>query len=144
MQAVLITAKLVDAPEVWRRIAVREDQTLVDVHEALQTAFGWENDHLYAFWLSGEFWDGPDTEYTAPFEPEPGVKTADIALSELPLADGQSIAYLFDFGDEWRVLLTIGSFDAADGGSYPRLVAREREAPPQYPDFEDESARSDM
>lgn len=144
MRTLVITATLVDAPDVRRTIAIREAQTLVDLHVALRTAFEWDDDHLYSFWLSGTFWDGPDVEYTAPFEPEPGVKTADIALDELSLAEGQKIAYLFDFGDEWRVSLTVDSFGVADDGSYPRIVAREGDAPAQYPDIEEEPARRDM
>jgi hypothetical protein len=43
---------------------------------------------LYAFWLDGEFWGNAETAYTAPFEPEPGAKTADVALDELGLNTG--------------------------------------------------------
>lgn len=42
---------------VSRKLAVRSDQTLVDLHRLLQTAFEWDDDHLYAFWVSGRVWD---------------------------------------------------------------------------------------
>lgn len=49
---------------VVRTIAIRADQTLEQLHEALRLAFGWADPHLYSFWLTGKFWD--DTgEYTA-------------------------------------------------------------------------------
>jgi hypothetical protein len=38
---------------VTRVIAMLDDQTLEDLHAAIQRAFGWDNDHLYAFFLSG-------------------------------------------------------------------------------------------
>lgn len=44
--------------DVRRVIAVREDLTLVDLHYALQSAFGWDDDHLYAFWIGDGFWSG--------------------------------------------------------------------------------------
>src|SRR5262249_23950810 len=51
---------------VWRRIELTGDQTLDDLHDAIQRAFHWDNDHLYAFFLSGKAWDR-QTEYKSPF-----------------------------------------------------------------------------
>jgi hypothetical protein len=45
---------------------VQADQTPVDLHDALQAAFGWDNDHLHAFWLNGEFWSREGAEYVHP------------------------------------------------------------------------------
>jgi hypothetical protein len=39
-------ASLADYPGVERSIEVREDQTLVDLHDGIQRAFGWRDDHL--------------------------------------------------------------------------------------------------
>src|SRR5207248_6313535 len=109
-QVFVLSADLVGFPGVRRTIAVRDDQTLVDVHHALQAAFGWDDDHLYSFWLKGEFWAPDGSEYTHPFhaaEPNlfgalaigeaPG--SAAVRLDRLELKQGQRIAYLFDFGD---------------------------------------------
>ena len=65
----------------------------------------------------------------------PGYGSATSASSS-----GQKIAYLFDFGDEWRVELTVARVDADDGGAYPRLLESIGEAPPQYPDLEEDVA----
>ena len=51
---------------VWRRMEMTGDQTLDELHEAIQRAFHWDNDHLYAFFLSGKAWDR-QTEYESPF-----------------------------------------------------------------------------
>ena len=102
-QAVLASSSPVAGrPEspVVRTIALRDDQTLDELHEALRIAFGWADPHLYSFWLSGKFWDGEETEYTAPFEMEElgeAKKSALVPLGELGLRKGKSIAYLFDF-----------------------------------------------
>lgn len=37
-----------------RTIAIRSDQALSDLHYAIQRAFGWDADHLYSFFLSGD------------------------------------------------------------------------------------------
>jgi Plasmid pRiA4b ORF-3-like protein len=122
---------------VTRSIEVREDQTLVDLHEGIQEAFGWLNDHLYSFWLDGRFWGSPSAEYTAPVEADEGVARADVVIAKLGLTPGTTIAYVFDFGDSWRVALRLKEHAEDAGGRYPRVVAAEGEAPPQYPDLDE-------
>jgi hypothetical protein len=112
-------AVLADFPQVTRAIEVREDQTLVDLHKGIQAAFGWLDDHIYSFWLDGEFWGSPATEYTAPVEVEDDVATADIALSRLGLKEGAKVAYVFDFGDNWRVSLRLDARIDDEGVNYP-------------------------
>jgi len=34
--------------------------------EMPQQAFGWDDDHLYSFWLSGTFWGAEDAQYLHP------------------------------------------------------------------------------
>ena len=146
--AYVLEANLVGVPGVRRTIAVRSDQTLVDVHDALQLAFGWDDDHLYSFWLDGKFWSRNGDEYTHTFhaaQPNPfgafatghAPRSAETRLDRLEFSRGQRIAYLFDFGDEWRVRLTVSQFTPADGRSYPRLLESIGDSPPQYPDYED-------
>jgi hypothetical protein len=78
-QAVLIPyAPHVDWPAgpVLRTVAVREDQTLEQLHEALRLSFG------------------------TPYELDPDddrVRSGRTALSELGLRKGKALAYLFDF-----------------------------------------------
>ena len=50
---------------VWRKIEMRADQTLEDLHFAIQNAYEWDTDHLYSFFMSGQAWDG-STEYRLP------------------------------------------------------------------------------
>lgn len=136
-RAITFGARLEGFPGVSREIAVRSDQTLVDLHGALQDAFAWDDDHLYAFWLDGAFWGSAESEYAVPFELEPGQKSAEVALAELGLGAGATIAYLFDFGDEWRVLLTALAIGPVDDQPYPRIVASKGDAPPQYDEPDD-------
>src|SRR6266581_4888810 len=93
-------AELVDHQGVGCTIAVRGTQTLEHVHRTLRRAFNWYDDHLYSFWLSGVYWDSPETEFTAPIEDEESeARTADAKLESLDLERGKPIAYLFDYGD---------------------------------------------
>jgi Plasmid pRiA4b ORF-3-like protein len=137
-------AKLLGVKGVRRRIAVRGDQTLADLHVALQDSFAWADDHLYAFWLDGVHWSRGGVEFTDPHHAreldDPQTRTARVRLGDLALEPGQKIAYVFDFGDEWRVELTVARVDADDGGVYPRLLESTGEAPPQYPALEEDVA----
>ena len=148
-QAVLVPySPLTGKPEgtVVRTIAVRDDQTLEQLHEALRLAFGWADTHLYSFWLSGKFWDGEETEYTAPFEVDEmgkAKRSARVPIVELGLRKGKAIAYLFDFGDEWRLLLKVVDRWPVGDESYPMLVEAEGTPPPQYPDLDDELDEAD-
>jgi hypothetical protein len=133
--AYVFDATLVNVRGVRARIAVRGDQHLTAVHDAIQEAFGWLDDHLYSFWLDGRFWGDDDTEFTSPVTPDEAPHTADVPVSELDLAIGAKIAYVFDFGDEWRVRLSLRAIEEADGARYPRVLTRTGQAPPQYPDL---------
>jgi Plasmid pRiA4b ORF-3-like protein len=132
-RAYVFRAELVDHPGIVRVVALAEEQRLEDLAELLREEFGWDDPHLYSFWLSGEFWDGPETEYTAPFElEEGGAESAEIPIADAGLEKGQTIAYLFDYGDEWRVEITVTEIGDAGEGSYPQVIERTGEAPPQY------------
>jgi hypothetical protein len=137
-QAVLVPyAPDVESPAepVLRTIAVRDDQTLEHLHEALRLAFGWADPHMYAFWMSGRWWDAESVRFQTPYELDPDddrVRSGRTPLRELGLRKGKSLAYLFDFGDEWRVQLKVVDRWEAGDESYPMLVESEGMPPPQY------------
>lgn len=119
-------------------LEVRDDQTLVDLHDGIQEAFGWLDDHLYSFWLDNRFWGNDEMEYTSPIDNDEAAHTAEVPLAELVLQPGAKIAYVFDFGDEWRVRLELKQVAPVDDGEYPRVTNRVGEAPLQYPDLGDD------
>ena len=42
------------SPIIWRRLLVRGDSTIADLHVTLQTAFGWSDNHLHRFIIQGK------------------------------------------------------------------------------------------
>jgi hypothetical protein len=123
----------------WRRIEMRGDQTLDDLHYAIQKAFGWDDDHLYAFFLSGRAWDSR-TEYSSPMADGAEQYANDHRLAWLPLQPKQQFLYIFDFGDELRHLIKVEAITPGgvqEGVEYPRITERQGENVPQYPNLED-------
>ena len=134
MSVLVFDAELLNAPGVRARLAAGARQHLTALHDAIQEAFGWCDDHLYSFWIDGEFWGSENAEFARPGTPDRPAQTADVPLAELDLAIGAKIAYVFDYGDEWRVRLVLRQQTDADGGAYPRVINREGTPPPQYPE----------
>src|ERR1039457_3078874 len=42
------------SPMIWRRLLVRGDSTIADLHYTIQIAFGWSDEHLNLFHIHGQ------------------------------------------------------------------------------------------
>jgi hypothetical protein len=135
--ALVVDAVLVNARGVRARLAVLERQPLTALHDAIQQAFGWWDDHLYSFWLDGSFFGADEVELTTPGVADADVATADVPIADLGITVGQRIGYVFDFGDDWRVRLTVRERIAADALEHPRVLELRGTPPPQYPAIDD-------
>ena len=135
------------ATEIWREIEVAANQTLADLGNAIPLAFHFDDPHLWSFFLSGKAWDRA-TEYALHSEADlvggPRPRAAGrVQIREVPFpgATGKKeFLFLFDYGDEWHfgVKLQRVTEQVESGAQYPRVVASQGEAPPQYPDPEDD------
>jgi hypothetical protein len=114
----------VTKPPVWRRVQLRADTRLDQLHEILQAALGWENYHLHAFSF-GE-------EEFGPRDPELGLDFSDercVTLGELTYL-GARLRYTYDFGDNWEHEILVE--DLLDPEThYPILVAAKGACPPE-------------
>jgi len=128
---------LKDTPGIWRKIEIKGDQTLHQLHKAIFKAFDRFDEHLYAFFLSNKPWDS-STEYGLP-DSESNAKNAQrTRIDSLGLQAKKSFLYLFDFGDEWWHSIKLLSVREEElVGKYPRIVESQGEAPPQYPPCEE-------
>lgn len=138
--------KLKSAKRIVRTIAMRGDQTLDDLHEAIFAAFDRYDAHLYSFYFpkapSRRATTGPrPKEYSAPqMCDEPGGYRDDsrfdasaTRLDDLGLTPGQKFEYLFDLGDCWWHEGTVEAVKpAVPRAQYPQIWARRGASPPQY------------
>jgi hypothetical protein len=84
-------------PTIWRRVVVRSDSTIADLHYILQLVMGWTETHLHTFVIHGKdygiyhsggmvFDNDPTKVYPHDFQ---------FRVHELFL-------YTYDFGDNWE------------------------------------------
>jgi hypothetical protein len=130
---------------IWRKIAIKGNQTLDDLHGMIFDAFDRDDEHLYSFFFplkAGKITPRKlyheSVEYTShntfEFGEDDGQKDASKAkISALKLKKKQVFYYLFDFGDEWWHEISVEEIDAeAEKGKYPRIVEQKGKSPPQY------------
>ncbi len=124
---------------IWREVELAADQTLAELGEAVPAAFGFDDDHLWSFFLSGKPWDRPSEYARLPDPPIGGRKRGadDLRVGDAPAR--KEFLFLFDYGDEWHFgVKLVRTGEVEPGARYPRVVASQGEAPPQYPDLDDE------
>jgi len=112
-------------PVVWRRIELLASATFWDLHVAIQDAFGWLDYHLHEFEVGALSIGVPDE-----FAEKSIVPGWTVPLSR-HLGRIQSVAYLYDFGDDWHHTVHLEEVRNADGEPYPRCLAGENATPPE-------------
>jgi Plasmid pRiA4b ORF-3-like protein len=116
----------VTKPPVWRRVQLRADTRLDQLHEILQAALGWENYHLHAFSFGEEEFGPRDPELGLDFSDERRVTLGE--LTDL----GARFRYTYDFGDNWEhEILVEDLLDPDPETHYPILVAAKGAGPPE-------------
>ena len=102
------------SPPIWRRLLVRSDLSLGQLHRIIQASFEWFDYHLHEFRVGGY----PGTVYGVAgagnhFE-DPPLDEAGTAIGELLAAERDTIAYTYDFGDDWEHGITVEKVIPAD------------------------------
>ena len=115
-------------PPIWRRILISNKARFSELHDAIQEKFGWDDDHLAGFFESKGYQDEIciTEDYPGDFYPNPKLYRY--------LRVGESLGYIFDFGDDWRHWITVEKA-VADKSELPKkLIWAKGDNVPQYPD----------
>ncbi len=112
---------------IWRRLLVRSDSTISDLHYTLQIAIGWSDAHLNQFHIHGKdfgvhhiggvcFADNPEQVFLSSFE---------FQLRE-------RFIYEYDFGDDWIHEIRVEEVLEIDPKkTYPICTGGKNAAPPE-------------
>ena len=98
-------------PPIWRRIDMRSDLTLDNVHQVIQASFEWMDYHLYRFSIGGDPFDWKSECFVGPGDDDDSteriVTSDEVRLDETLAKPGDVLHYVYDYGDCWdiRILL---------------------------------------
>ena len=117
-------------PPIWRRVQIRSDATLAQLHWVIQFSMGWTNSHLHSFNIGGIEYGIPMPEFDID-----GMEVCDertVKLNKVIPQEKFKFSYLYDFGDSWeheilveKVLEFDPTFD------YPNCITGKRACPPE-------------
>lgn len=119
-------------PEIWRRVLIPADMTLLDLHDVIQVSMGWEDCHLFQFMKDDKLYAiREDSDFT--WDEKKYIECTDIIVTKLLTEEGDKIEYEYDFGDSWIHTITLEKiFEDKDiDGPLPHCIEGERECPPE-------------
>lgn len=144
----VIKVSLMYDKAIYRKIAIRGDQTLKDLHDVIFDAFDREDEHLYSFFFPDKLTKSKRTiigslEYTLTgmgdeFFDEGQNDASEATIQSLQLRTKQKFYYIFDWGDEWWHELTYEGVKDIGKKDMPKVIERKGESPLQYPDYDEE------
>jgi hypothetical protein len=115
------------SPAIWRRLLLRSDQTIADLHYTLQIALGWSDFHLNRFVIHGKEF-GVAHIGGISFSDDPRT----IKLSDFHFRLRERFLYEYDFGDRWEHEIRLEKKLPVDPKkTYPVCIGGSRQAPPE-------------
>lgn len=114
------------SPLIWRRLLVRADSSVADLHDTLQVAFGWGGEHLHRCVIHGcEYgisYVGGGFRHDARAVP----------LGSFGFRVGERFVYEYDFFAAWLHDLRVEAIMPMEPHrAYPRCVGGRRAGPPE-------------
>ena len=114
-------------PIVWRRLLLRADNTLADLHHAIQITCNWSDDFLNQFNIHGKTIGVPRIH--GPSYSNPAGK---VTLASLELREQERFVYEYNFFDNWQLEIRLEKkCDLDTKRHYPFCIAGKRSAPPE-------------
>lgn len=121
-------------PPVWRRIVIPGNFTFHDLHNTIQSAFGWWDEHLYQFqrypfdggWCLKDIDEDDDNWGERPED----ARETDVAtfIQHMGL---EKFVYVYDFGDSWVHDITVEQIDHDADLDHPVCLAGKGACPPE-------------
>ena len=115
------------SPLIWRRLLVRSESSIADLHATLQLVLGWSDDHLHRFVIHAR-------EYGVAYLG--GISFRDdarrVRLGDLGLRTAERFLHEYDFGDGWQHDIRVERILPLEPGRcYPVCIGGRRAVPPE-------------
>jgi len=115
------------SPLVWRRVLVKSETTIAQLHAIIQTVMGWEYLHLHQFRIHGKTY-GIYRNGGISFADDPD----EVKLRDFKLRKGERFVYEYDMGDFWLHDIRIEAVLAVEPGKkYPLCTEGDGDCPPE-------------
>lgn len=141
MKTYIFKTQLLHAKRIQRKIEVPDDFSLYKLAEAIINAYGFDFDHAFGFFSTiGERYFDSERKYELfadmkdeGIEPTGAKSVKKTKISKVWKNIGDKMLFLFDYGDDWRWIVTLERFGENQPGiKYPRVLSSKGDAPEQY------------
>jgi hypothetical protein len=113
-------------PLIWRRVLVKDEITLRQLHQIIQNAMGWENVHLYSFSYL-DYWFGNQ----AMLDDLDMMDDSSVKLNAILKKLNDQFSYEYDFGDSWQHSIKLEKILDLGPEKTPICTAGKRNCPPE-------------
>ena len=124
---------ILDAEEdIFRDIAILEDDTLEDLHNAIVNSFGFDGMEVASFYTCDDTWNQEDEIPMFDTGDVPGEQKtmSDYLLSDILDSESTKIIYVYDFINMWTFLIELAAIeDVVAGNIYPETIFSHGEMP---------------
>ena len=147
--------------DIFRDIAILEDDTLEDLHNAIVNSFGFDGMEVASFYTCDDTWNQEDEIPMFDTGDVPGEQKtmSDYLLSDILDSESTKIIYVYDFINMWTFLVELAAVeDVVAGNIYPETIFSHGEMPAEateknfladeddesYNEFEDDLDEDDL
>ncbi len=111
--------------DIFRDIAILEEDTLEDLHNAIVNAFGFDGSEVASFYTCDATWNQEDEipMFDAGDVPGENKIMSDYQLSDILDEENTKIIYVYDFLSMWTFLVELAAVEkVVAGNTYPETI----------------------
>lgn len=113
-------------PPIWRRLIVKDNTRLDQLHSILQGTMGWFGYHLHQYRVGSSLIGIPDPNFDIDIEDERTVFLKDIISNPK-----DKFVYEYDFGDGWEHKVVLEKVLPSDFFEAPVVIKGKKACPPE-------------
>ncbi|CAM3857618.1 hypothetical protein FLBR109950_05335 [Flavobacterium branchiophilum] len=124
---------ILDAEEdIFRDIAILEEDSLEDLHNAIYNSFGFDGSEMASFYTCDETWNQDEEISLFDTGDIPGEQKimSDYQISEIVNEESTKLIYVYDFINMWTFLIELAAVEEQTAGAtYPETLFSHGEMP---------------
>lgn len=115
----------------YRVLSICGSDSLEQLCSEILASFHFTDEHMYEFCMDNRMY----STYSYQSHPEyPGQPSTSVRLNRLGLTERQKFLLHYDFGDDWKFIITVQKIEEVNG-YHPAYTVKSKGSVEQYPDF---------